>query len=71
MIFVPFQTPVVIVPRVVILEVPAAATVAPPIVKASVSKVPSTSISPAKSILPGIVTTELAPKPIVASTSAS
>ena len=65
----PSQTPVPIVPRVVILAVPAAATVTPPIVRASVSKVPSTSTSPAKSMLPGIVTTELAPNPTVTSTS--
>ena len=43
----------------------------PPIVKASVSKVPSISTSPAKSISPGIVTTEEAPNPRVTSTSPS
>ena len=63
------MVPLAKAPTVVMLEVPAAATVVPPIVKASVSKVPSTSISPAKSILPGIVTTELAPSPTVTSTS--
>ena len=70
-IVVPVQTPVVIVPNVVMFVVPAAATVVPPIVNASVSVVPSISISPAKSILPGIVTVELAPAPIVTSTSPS